>query len=92
MGSSTLAPVSSRDDQKRRTFSEAAEGKVSLQLFTALPISGSNYTAQEIQSSAHNALGVRQSRPKSILGRPITNNSSCPTARAGAYGHSFLKT
>ena len=46
----TLAPVSLRDDPRRRTFPGAAEGKVPLQLFTASPISGSNYTAQEFHS------------------------------------------
>ena len=53
---STLAPVSSRDDSRRVKYPGAAEGKVSLHLFTVSPISGSNYTAQEFHSSAQIAL------------------------------------
>ena len=88
---STPARVSSRDGPRRRTFPGAAEGKVRLQLFTTLPISGSSYTAKEFQSSAQNALEMKQSRPKSILGRQITNNPSCPTVRVGAFGHFYKK-
>ena len=78
----------SRDDPRRRAFLGAAEGKVSLQFFTGRPMPGRSYTAQEFHSSAKNALGVEQSRLKSSLERPITNNTNCPTARVGAYGHS----
>ena len=47
------------------------------------------YATQEFHSSAQNAPGLPQSRLRSISGRLITNNSNCPTARVGAYGHSF---
>ena len=50
-----------------------------------------SYTAKEFNSSAQSALGVPQSRLKSILERPIANNANCPTARVGAYGHSLKK-
>ena len=79
----------SRDDPRRRAFLGAAEDKVSLQFFTGTPMPRCRYTAQEFHSSAQNALGLPQSRLKSILGRPITNNANCPTARVDAYGHSF---
>ena len=50
-----------------------------------------SYTAHELHSSANNALGLPQSRLKSILGRPITtNNANCVTARVDAYGHSLI--
>ena len=62
-----------------------------LQFFTGTPMPRGSYTAQEFHSSAQSALGLPQSRLKSVLGRPITNNSSCPTARVDAYGYS-LKT
>ena len=65
---------------------EAAEGKVSLQFFTGTPMPRCSSYAQEFHSSAQNALGLPQSRLKSITGWPITNNTSCPTARFDAYG------
>ena len=84
---STLAPVSSRDDPRRRAFFRAAEEKVLLQFFTVTPMPRCCYTAQEIHSSAQNALGLPQSHLKSVLGRPITYNNSCPAARVGTFGH-----
>ena len=78
----------SRGDPRRRVFVGAAEEKVSLEFFTGTPIPRCSYTAQEINSSARNALGLPQSRMKFISGRPITNYASCPTARVSAYGQS----
>ena len=80
-----------RDDPRRRAFLGAAEDKVSLQLFTGTPTRHCRFTTREYHSSVQNALGLPQSRLKSILGRPITNNPNCPTARVDKYGHS-LKT
>ena len=51
-----------------------------------------NYTAQEFHSSAQNGLELPKSRLKSILGRPITDNTNVPTTRVVAHGQSFLKT
>ena len=79
----------SRDDPMRQAILGATEDKVSLQFSTGTPMPRCSYAAQEYHSPAQSALGLPQSRLKSVLGRPITNNTSCPTARAGAYGHSF---
>ena len=50
------------------------------------------YTTREFHSSAQNALGMEQSRLKSISGRPVKNNANCLTARVGAYALSPLLT
>ena len=75
-----------RDDPRRRAFLGAAEGNVSLLFFTGTPMPRCSHTAQELHSSTQSALGLPQSRLKSILGRPITNNTSCLTARIDAPG------
>ena len=82
----------SRDDPRRRDFLGAAEDKVSLRFFTGTPRPRCRFTAQEFRSSAQSALGLPQSRLKSISGCQYTDNASCPTARFGPYGHSFKKT
>ena len=51
---------------------------------------GCSYIAQKFHSSAQNALGLQQSRLKSILGRLVMNNASFPTGRVGAYGLSLI--
>ena len=51
-----------------------------------------SYVAQEFHFSAQIALGLPQSRFKSIAGRPIANDASCPTARVGAYGRASNTT
>ena len=80
-----------RDYPRRRAYLGAAEDKVSLQFFTVTPMPRCSYIVQDFHSSAQNALGLPQSRLKSLkstLGSPITNNANCQTARVGAYGHS----
>ena len=79
----------SRDDPRRRAFLGAVEGRVSLQFFTGTPMPRCRYTTREFSSSAQNALGLPQSRLKSISGRPITIIDNRPAARADLYRHSF---
>ena len=90
---STLAPVSTRDDLRRRTFPEEALSQVSLQLFTVSPISGGNYTTPEFHSSAQSALGMEQSRPNEFhlgaLNHEQAQLPHCPRRRAWPL---FLKT
>ena len=75
----------------KRIITTAAEGKLSLQFFISAPMEDYRFTAREFESPAQNALELPQSRLKSILGTPITNNTNCPTARVDPYGHSFKK-
>ena len=88
---STLAPISSRATTRGAELSWERRRASLAPFFTSTPMPRCSYTAQEFYFSAQNALRLPQSRLKSILGRPITNSSNCPTSRVDAHGHSYKK-
>ena len=82
------ACVLSRDDPRRRAILGTAEVKVPLRFCIGKLLPRCSYTAPESRSSAQNALGLPQSRLKSISGRPMANNAHFQTSRVGAFGYS----